>query len=306
MTVDHVITVSARRATGRATPWPWTLAGLEARRHLRNPVLWLGVAVSIYAEWRSSSIDWTAGPYSAFPVDFVPCAWAVFVLGAVSGGRDHLAGLRPPPTVATVAGDDRVAIARLLGLLAPLAVVTAVVAGVVLTVRLSGGYTIGESAWRTDDAQLSLPEIAQPVVLAAACGAAGVAVGRAVRSTFLAVATGTLVLFTFGLISWAWQWTPAVYVTPVQHQPFSVPIPDGSLADVSNEWWLSSPGEYQSGWRRLVVDPVMAVGHDVVLLGACAAFSGWAVRRTIGRTLAVAGLALATVGVVVQVVTAPW
>jgi hypothetical protein len=306
VTVGELTAAPPRPASRPASRWPWTLAGLEARRHLRNPVLWFGVVVTVYSTWRSSMIDWTAGPYSAFPVDFVPCAWALFVLGTLSGGRDHLAGLRPPPTVATASGDDRVAAARLLGLLAPLAVVAAVVLGVVIMMRLEGGYVIGEATWRTDSAQPTLPEIAQPVLLAAACGAAGVAVGRAVRFTFLAVAAGTLVLFTFGLISWAWQWTPAVYVAPVQHQPFSVAVPGGSLANAPSDWWLSSPGEFQRDWQRLVIDPTVAAGHDLVLLGVAAAFAGWAVRRAVGRGLAVAGLALATVGVVVQVAAAPW
>lgn len=305
MTVDALRRVPTLGAS-RPARWPWTLAGLEARRHLRNPVLWLGVVASVYAAWRSSSIDWTAGPYAAFPVDVVPCAWAMFVLGTISGGRDHLAGMRPPPTAATASGDDRVAAARLLGLLAPLAVVSAVVIGVVIVMRLAGGYVIGEGTWRTDSAHQTLPEIAQPILLSAACGAAGVAIGRAVRSTFLAVAAGTLVLFTFGLISWAWQWTPAVYVAPVQQQPFSVELPGGDLANASSGWWLSSPGEYQRGWRRLVIDPVVAAGHDLVLLGLCAMFSGWAVRRTAGRALAVVGIVVAVVGVLVQVAAAPW
>ena len=298
------------RATARPASSPssvvWTLAGMEGRRHLRNPVLWFGVAVSVYSAWESSSLEWTAGPYSMFPVAVVPAAWALFVLGVVSGGRDHLAGLRPSPGVAVATGDDRVAIARLLGLLAPLAVVTAVVAGMVVVARLGGGYSIGERSWRTTDAQHTPPEIIQPILLAALCAVAGVAVGRAVRYTIVAVAAGTLVLFVFGLISWAWQWTPAVYVAPVQQQPFSVDLAHADPTLAPADWWLSAPGQYQRGWRRLVVDPVVAGGHDLVLLGACAAFAGWAIRRSVGRMLAATGVALAVVGVVVQVMAAPW
>lgn len=305
MTLGELTAVPPRPTSRSVDSWPWALARLEARRHLRNPVLWLGVAMSLYSAWNSSSISWTGGQYSTFPVDFVPAAWAMFVLGAVSGGRDHLAGLRPPPTIATATGDGRLAAARLLALLAPLAVVGATVAAVVIVMRVTGGYVIGESGWRTDSAQQKLPEIAQPILLAAACGAAGVAIGRAVRYTFIAVAVGTLVLFTFGLVSWAWQWTPAVYVTPVQLQPFSVELP-GSLANAPGDWWLSSPGEYQRDWRRLVVDPVVAAGHDLVLLGVCAAFAGWAVREAAGRALAVAGIVAVAVGVIVQVVAVPW
>src|SRR5690606_14603519 len=99
--------------------------------------------------------------------------------------------------------------------------------------------------------------------------------GRAVRYTIVAVAAGTLVLFVFGLISWAWQWTPAVYVVPVQQQPFSVDLAHADPALAPADWWLSAPGQYQRGWRRLVVDPVVAAGHDLVLLGTCAVFAGW-------------------------------
>lgn len=307
MTTDIVVTGASTAPRPRTHPSVvWTLARLEGRRHLRNPVLWFGVAVTMFSAWQSSAIDWTAGPYTAFPIDAVPAAWALFVLGVVSGGRDHLAGLRPSPGVAVVTGDDRVAIGRLLGLLAPLAVVTAVVAGRVVVAHLGGGYSIGERSWRTTDAQHTLPEIAQPILLAAVCAAAGVAVGRAVRYTIVAVAAGTLVLFVFGLISWAWQWTPAVYVAPVQQQPFSVELPQADPTLAPPGWWLSAPGQYQDGWRRLVVAPVVAVGHDLVLLGACAVFSGWAVRRVVGRVLAASGIGLAVVGVIVQVVAAPW
>ena len=305
MTAGALVTESATPST--ATPSvAWTLARLEARRHLRNPVLWLGVAVSVYSAWRSSSIEWTAGPYSAFPVDVVPAAWALFVLGTISGGRDHLPGLRPAPTIAVATGDDQIAGGRLLGLLAPLAVVAAVVVGMVVVMRLSGGYTIGERSWQTDDAQHTIPEIAQPILLAALCGAAGVAVGRALRHTIVAVAAGTLVLFVFGLIAWAWQWTPAVYVAPVQQQPFSIDlaVADPSLAP--SDWWLSAPGQYQAGWKRFVVDPVMAMGHDLVLIGACAACVGWAIRRSAGRAAVAAGFVLVAVGVAVQVAAAPW
>jgi hypothetical protein len=282
------------------------VARLEARRHLRNPVLWLGVAASLYSAWRSRSIDWNGGAYSAFPVDLVLAAWAVFVLGVVSGGRDHQPGQQAPPSLAVPTHDGRIAAGRLLGLLAPVAVVAAAVATIVTINRLTGGFTIGEMARRTDDAQHSLPEIAQPILLAAMCGAAGVAAGRAVRHTAVALAGGTVLLLAFGLISWAWQWTPAVYVAPVQLQPFYVDLPGGDPSEVPAGSWLSSPGPHQDGWRRLVVEPVVAAGHDLVLLGGTALFVGWAVRRHAGRIAAGIGVAMVGVGVAIQMAAAPW
>lgn len=304
MTADIATVPVTSPPTSRSVAWG--VARLEARRHVRNPVLWLGVAASLYMAWRSRSIDWNAGPYQALPVDPVPAAWAVYVLGVISGGRDHLPGLRPSPTISVATGHDRIAAGRLLGLLVPVAVVAASVGLVVVSARLSGGYTIGELSRRTDDANHTLPEIAQPILLAAMCAAAGVAVGRAVRQTAVALVGGTVLFLTFGLISWAWQWSPAVYVAPVQVQPFSVEIPQGDPALAPAGWWLSSPGQYQDGWRRLVVDPVVAAGHDVVLLGATALFVGWALRRRVGLILAGVGSALVVVGVAIQVVAAPW
>jgi hypothetical protein len=285
---------------------PSAIARLEARRHLRHPVLWLGIAASAYSAWRSRSIEWSGGTYSAFPVDLVPAAWAVFVLGVLAGGRDHIAGPRPSPAVAVAAGGDRIAAGRLLSLLAPLAVLAALVAGIAVTTSLTGGHTIGESFWRTDAARHSLPEVAQPILLATLAGVAGVAIGRAVRHAIVAIAGGTIVLFAFGLISWAWQWSPAVYVTPVQQQPFSVEIDHTDPTQVPSDWWLSSPGQYQDGWRRLVVDPVVASGHDLVLVGATAAFAGWAVRGRWGRLVALGGLGVAAAGVIVQLAAKPW
>ena len=280
------------------------LARLEAGRYLRHPVLWLGVTASVYSFWQSRSIEWTAGAYSAFPTDFVGCAWAMFVLGAVAGGRDHLPGDRTPPGWASPGVDDR-ATGRLLGLLAPLAVVVAVVAGVVIASRIEGGYTIGERGWSTDTAQPSWPEVAQPVLLFAAFGAIGVGMGRSVRHGLVTIVAGTAALFAFGLVAWAWQWSPAVYLTPVQIQPFSVRF-DGGPAAAPDDWWLSAPGEHQAGWRRLIVDPVMALWHDVVLLGTGVAGVGWALAGGIGRRLVLIGIALVAIGAVAQAMVAPW
>jgi hypothetical protein len=306
VTASEAVVGERARTPVAARSVPSAIARLEARRHLRHPVLWLGVAASVSSAWQSRSIEWNAGTYSAFPVDLVPAAWAVFVLGALAGGRDHIAGLRPSPAIAVATDDGRIATGRLLGLLAPLAVLAAVVAGTVVATSLTGGHTIGETFWRTDAARHSIPEVAQPILVAAMAGAAGVAIGRAVRHGIVAIALGTIVLFAFGLISWAWQWSPAIYVTPVQLQPFSVDLDHADPTTVPDDWWLSSPGEHQDGWRRLVVDPVMAIGHDLVLVGATAVFAGWAVRGRWGRLASMAGTVAVVVGVVVQVVAKPW
>ena len=288
----------------RRTRVAFELARAEARRHLRHPVLWLGIAATIYSFRQSRTIDWTAGAYSAFPTDFVGCAWAMFVLGAISGGRDHLPGGRTAPGAASP-GDAVRALGRLLSLLAPLGIAAAVVAGVVITMRIEGGYSIGERGWGTSSAQPTWPEVLQPVLLFAACGATGVGMGRTVRQGLVTIVTGTVALFAFGLVAWAWQWSPAVFLTPVQTQPFSVAL-EGGPATAHADWWLAAPGQHQEGWRRLVVDPVMAIWHDVVLLGAGVAGVGWALTGTTGRRLAIVGAALIAIGAVAQAVAAPW
>lgn len=281
------------------------LAIAEGRRHLTSAALWLGVVATIWSVWSSSSIDWSAGPYMSFTPDFVILAWVVFVLGAIAGGRDTARTVGSPLAEESALGAPERAIARLLGLSAPIAVGTLVVLGVVMFMRIEGGYWIGDQQWRTDVAQHSLPEVLQPTALFMLCAAAGVAAGAFFRRRASAIVVGTLALFTFGFVYWAWQSVPIAYLTPIQAQPFMEPLGGVDVADVPPTWLLNAPDADQGGWRRVVISPAVAAWHDVYLVGLTAVFAGLAIRRHLGRRLIGAGLVVVAVAIAAQVMVSP-
>ena len=91
------------------------LAGIEARRNLRSPLLLVVLVFSALSLVNMNGADWSGGIYSMLPLYFVPLAAGTFLLGLRSAGRDHRADL--PPLVEDCALYETVRTAgRLLGL----------------------------------------------------------------------------------------------------------------------------------------------------------------------------------------------
>ncbi|MGH9002664.1 MAG: hypothetical protein ACRDYV_06005, partial [Acidimicrobiia bacterium] len=127
------------------------LAGIEARRNLRSPLLLVVLAFSALSVMNMNAADWSGGTYSTLPLYFVPLAGGTFFLGLRSAGRDHRSDV--PPLGEDCALDETVRTAgRLLGLAIFPAIAAAGVVVVEVASRIEGGYWIGEGLRRTDGA----------------------------------------------------------------------------------------------------------------------------------------------------------
>jgi len=197
--------------------------------------------------------------------------------------------------------------ARLLAGLPLVAVAAAVVAAGAVWLRSIGGVPLGDDPGRTLHAHHTLPELVQPVLLAALAVALGAVVVRLVRqrlaaSIVLAVGWflvgGTYWLFGSGVLRW---------VAIVQVQPFSVRVgrAETNPATFPADWLLTAPGQYQDYWARVVVSPLLALWHDVYLVGLVLLLLAVVLSGRARRVLGVAGLVVALGAVALQHLAAP-
>ena len=286
------------------------LARTEARRALRGPAFWLGLAITIWFGIESTGLDWQGARYSNFAVAFGPLAAGIFVAGVLAGGRDrrsdHLLALAEEAALGSTAR----AVARMLGLLPIVLFGAALVLAVAIGIRIEGGQWIGDEPGRTDTAVHGIAEILQPILLFVLAAAAGVAAGCTFRRRSPVIIVGVLVWFLLTGAYWVWQWEPMIYAVPIQVQPIEVEIA-GNATDPTTfptDWLLVDPDEpHRSGgeWRRTLVHQPLAAGHDVYLVGLGALAAGLAIRGRTGRRLLVAGLVVAGLGLATQVIVMP-
>jgi len=254
------------------------LAGIEARRNLRSPLLLVVLVFSALSVMNMSAADWSGGTYSTLPLYFVPLAGGTFFLGLRSAGRDHQADV--PPLGEDCALDETVRTGgRLLGLAVFPAIAAAGVLVIAVASRIEGGYWIGEATRRTDTALHTPFELLQPVALVAFAGAAGVAAGRRFRHrTPIAVLGGVMTFLLWG-VWWAFQWAPMFVVSLVQTQPISRWAGPGSAGTSSfPEHWLVSYDDYEDFWSRQYVDQPLMGGHVLYLMGLTLLCVGAALR----------------------------
>lgn len=293
-----------RRSAARPAPRR-ALVAVEARRTATSPAVWIGIAVSTYFLWASRDVDFSAGTYQASSASFAGAAAGIVALGVVVGGRDReLPG--GPLAADAVVGDDERATARLLGMWPAVLAASAFTAVVFAVERITGGHWIGDRPGVVSDVVHGPAEMLQPVLLFVLAATAGVAAGRATAQRALVAVLGVVVVGTFGFFSWAWQWRPAIFLTPVQVQPIEIDLgPAVDPMSLPRSWRLSAPDLYHRNWARVVVDSTMAAWHDVYLLGLAAICAALAIRRGPARVLAAVGVGLTVLGVVAQVVVAP-
>ncbi len=293
-----VVPVGVRRGVVLA------LAAIEARRMLRSPLLWIGVALSGALLWQllAEPGDWSGALYTSLPVTFGPLLAAVSMVVAGSFHRERL----NPAGVGPVDEDTRAA-GRLLGSMALVAIVALLTVAGAVAARLHGGFDLGDEPGRTLHAHYSWPEILQPICLAVMAIGAGALAGR--RFKRRASATLTLFVGWFPVVMVYWLFS-APAVTPFsifQIQPIVVeagPADADPLAFPST-WLLGAPGEYQGYWAREFTSIPLGIGHDLYLLGLAAVLAGLALPRR--RLLGVVplGLLAAAVGVLIQKVVIP-
>ena len=184
--------------------------------------------------------------------------------------------------------------------------VAVVVGAAALLIRIEGGIRLGDEPGRTEHAYYTLPELAQPVLLAAFAVALGAAVVHVVRQRLVA----GILLFVYWFVVWVyWLFNSPVlrWLTPLQVPPVPVDVGPASTSPASfpQEWLLSTPGEYQEQWVRLVVSPSLAAWHDVYLVALTLLAVAVAVPGRVRRACAVAGAVLAVGAVLMQAVVNP-
>jgi hypothetical protein len=280
------------------------LARSEARRMLRAPVLWLGVALALAFTWATIRMpdDWAGARYTAAPILAGPLLVCISIVVAGSFHRERVGVAAEAPV-----GEGLRTAGRLGGALALVGLVsllTAVGAGLA---RWHGGFDLGEEPGRTLHAHFTLAEILQQPTLAVLAVAVGAAAGRRLRHR----ATSTLLLFVgwfpFVTVSWAFM---SRHVTPfsvIQIQPVSIPAGpiESDPMSFPSTWLLSAPGEYQDHWAHELVSGSLAAGHDLWLLGLACLFLALAVPRRTRVRLLVAGVLLAGAGVSLQYAVIP-
>ena len=301
-TIDRVVPVDTRPASSRAVVV--ALGRAEARRLLRSPLLWLGVALCLLfavSMWQSPE-EWSGARYQTWPLVLAPLVVVISMLVAGSFQRERLGVSADAPV-----GESLRTAGRLLGAMALVGLVAVLTAAGALWVRAHGGLDLGDEPGRTLHAQFTLGEVLQPVALAFLGVAVGAAAGRRLRNRATAALLLFVCWFPFVMVSWGFQHRRVTPFSIVQVQPISVPI--GPIAanplDFPSRWLLSQPGEYQDHWARQFVSGHLAAGHDLWLLGLACLFLAVAVPRGRRTALLAAGLLLAVAGVAWQYAVIP-
>lgn len=260
---------------------------------LRNPVLWLGLAVT---GWMVTLIekgveDWASGAYQGVPLVSAPLLLAISLVVAVSFHRERV-GLAPDSPV----GETARATARLLAA-APLVALGALVAlAITVKERSLGGLSLGNEPGRTLEALHSTAELSQHVALAFLAVAFGAALGRRVPHL---VGVVPLVFVSWFAISVYWMFNHHL-TTPLsilQVQPIYLEAGPGDTnpLELPSHWLLEAPSDYSEIWSRLFVSAELAWWHDLWLVGLGLLWLA-AVVPGARRRLLVAGVLLAVTG----------
>ncbi len=285
------------------------LARLEARRYVRRLALWIGLAGTVAFTLRSGANvgdSWSGQTYeNAVPLSFLPLIIGTFIAALQIGGTDRSAN-PAGPAEGTPLGAEQRNLARLAGLVVPIALSILVIIGIAIASRVEGGFWIGEAPRRTDSALHSFVELMQPPLLVAVAGASGVALGRTRRRLAPAMIVGSVFWFLAGGFYWVWNIAGLHSVALAQVQPMRIDLP--STTDpllLPADWFVSRPNEYD-GWQRIWVHLPTVVWHNVYLLGLALVCSGMAIREARGARLALGGLGVTVVGVVAQLLVSPF
>lgn len=279
------------------------LARLEGRRMLRHPAPWAGLALTLLMGFDVWGEDWSGQRYTGLVAALTPLLLGVSVASVSAFGRELV-----PVAEAAPLGPSERARARLAGGLPLVTLVALVVAAGAVGLRLVGGVPLGDDPGRTLHAHHTLPELLQPVLLAAVAVVVGAVAVRVLRHTLAAAIVLTVLWFLVGGTYWLFAGPGTRWVAVVQVQPFYVEV--GPIrTDPSTfpaDWLLSAPGEYQDHWARLVVSPLVALAHDAYLLGLVLLLLGVVLAGAARRALLTLGLALAIGAVALQHAAAPY
>ena len=282
-------------APGRAAVM--SLARIEARRMLVHPAPWVGLLLSVLYVHSDLDQPWSGALYHDLPAASAPLLLGVSLATASAFTREHVPVADDAPLTAQAR-----AWARLLGGLALVALVAAVVAAAMLWVRARGGLQLGDEPGRTLHASYAWSDVLQIVLLGAFTVALGAAVAHHLRNR-LTAAVG-LFVFWFMVGPWYWVFNNDVvrWFTPLLVQPLVLDVAPGHADPnlLPPDWLLAAPTEYQPYWGRLVVSPALAGWHDLYVVAVTALLIAAAIPGRPRRWLLTGGLVLGAVAVLLQ------
>jgi hypothetical protein len=292
-----IITAARPRVASTPQAAVLQLARIEARRMLRHPAPWIGLAGTVWFAAGVFDQTWAAAHYQGLVAALAPLLFGVTVAAISAFTREHTAVSDEAPVSAA-----RRSVARLLGGLSLVAMVAGVIAGAGTWLWIRGGLMLGDEPGRTQHALYTLPELLQPVLLAALAVSLAAVLAHVVRHRLAA----SIVAFVFWFLVCATYWVfnaPVLrWLTPVQVQPVPVVVGPAETdpGTFPATWLLSAPGEYQDHWVRLVVSPELAGWHDVYLVALTVLLAAVAVPGRFRRHVVFAAAALAAVAVLLQ------
>jgi hypothetical protein len=284
------------------------LSSIEAKRYLRRVTVWVGLALTVVLmviPGPSADESWSGQTYeNAVPLSFFPLTIGVFIAALRTGGRD-----RTPATIladgAPLDADDR-AFARLVALVAPVALSAVAVVAVAIVSRIEGGFWIGEAPRRTDAALHSVVELLQPPLIVGVAGASGIALGRTFKRLTPTIVVGSTLWFLAFVLYWVWNNAGLHAIAPAQLQPMRIDLPTTTkIFEVPADWFVNAPNQYD-GWQRAWVHLPTVAWHNVYLLGVVLLWSGLAIRKARGGLVALGGCGLAVAGVAAQLIVSPF
>ena len=297
-----VITVARPRVDSTPRQAVAALARIEAGRMLRHPAPWAGLALTVWFAAGVFDQTWASAHYEGLVSSLAPLYLGVSLASVSTFARE-----RTPVSDEAPLDPARRSVARVLGGLSLVAVVTVVVGLAVIWLRVRGGVFMGDEPGRTAHAYYTPAELLQPPLIAAFAIGLGAATVHLLRHRLVAAIVLFGYWFLVGGASWLFQGGAVRWLTPVQVQPVAVNVGPASTDPTTfpATWLLSAPGQYQPEWQRLIVSPALAGWHDVYLVALTLLTVAVAVPGRTRRVLAVAGLVLGAVAVLLQQVVTP-
>ena len=187
---------------------------------LRHPAVWVGLGGTALLGYASFHTDeYAAEQYESVASSVVALLLCISLASAPVFAREHI-----PVGEDASLEQDRVAVGRLLGGLWLVALMLVVVIVGAIVMSGQGGIEIGDEPGRLTGIGYSIPEMAQPVLLAGYAVAIGAVAGHLIRIRPLA----SIALFVYWLLVgtfWLWSWPGLRYLTPHQIFPLYDDLP---------------------------------------------------------------------------------
>lgn len=123
--------------------------------------------------------------------------------------------------------------------------------------RWTGGIPLGGEPGRTLHAQFTLPELLQPVAMAAFAVTAGAAAARLLRHPLAGSIAMSVLWFIAGPAYWTLNGPVLRLFAPLMVQPYNVEVAPAATDPLTlpSTWLLEGPGPFQPYWARLVIVP---------------------------------------------------